>query len=311
MNTAFSLLVDDAAPVNCMHWESGHDEHDILIPATLAAEFGGLCADYGVRGKFSVLPMPVGLGRIDQKLSYVPQRELRAFLSAVKKKIAPRFDITPEILTHFRAYRIKDGGFMHLAEDDWAARATVEEMTDYISLALEILRDVGLEANGVTSPWMTGINNEKAYAEAIGAAQWRVHGRKVTWYFLHMLCAGEARWPWVTFSGSGRKVVAVPCTTDDVFWRTQNVSLRAGRKVAAAGVDGLISADGKTGRVRCLLDHGWPVLPVTHWQSVWSDGTRAGLWGLERLFKRLRSLWGDEIPWVTCSELAQRAAAGS
>lgn len=97
------------------------------------------------------------------------------------------------------------------------ARAPVTELTDYIALALEILRDVGLPATGVTSPWSTGDRNESEYAQAIGAAQWRVHGRHRTWYFRH--CLGNIRPcpPSVSYRNSetGQVVVSIPATTND------------------------------------------------------------------------------------------------
>ena len=71
------------------------------------------------------------------------------------------------------------------------ALADLEAIADYIALGLEILRDVGLPASGVTSPWTAGDRNELDYARAIGDAQWRVHQRAVTWYFLHTVGCGH------------------------------------------------------------------------------------------------------------------------
>jgi len=41
----------------------------------------------------------------------VPQQHLEAFLKIVRERIAPRFDITPEFLTHLRAYDLKTGQY--------------------------------------------------------------------------------------------------------------------------------------------------------------------------------------------------------
>ena len=313
MTISISLLVDDCAPVNTMFWSDAAHEHAFLMPNALARDFGDLCARYGVRGKFSVLPMPCCLGGIDGKLSHVPPRHLADFLAIVRKKIAPRFDITPEILTHFSAYRLT-GGFHHLHEDEWIARATVPEMTDYIALALQILDHVGLPANGVTSPWVTGNRNEGLYAEAIAAAQWRVHRRRLSWYFLHMLGSGPARWPWVSWRNRkrGQIVVSVPSTTDDPFWCTQRPmsgTRRVARAAARAGVEALLTRDGKAGRIRELVDQDAPVLILTHWQSLFSDGTFAGLEGLAMLLERVNRRFGAGLAWTTCSDLAAQAVA--
>ena len=315
MSIPIVLMVDDGAPVNTMFWHDGPSGHPFLMPNSLARDFAALCARYGVKGKFSVLPMPCGLGGIDGQLSHVPQRHLAGFLKIVREQIAPRFDITPEILTHLVAYRLS-GGFQHVYEDEWFARASVREMTDYIEVGLRILDYVGLPANGVTSPWNTGEHNEAQYAEAIGAAQWRVHRRKVTWYFLHSVASGPGRAPWVSWRNrrNGQVVVSIPATTTDAFWDTQRpmaLTRAAARAAARAGVDALLAPSGKTGRVCELVDQRCPVVILTHWQSLFSDGTVAGLWGLEKLLGRLDERFGSELVWMTCSELARRAARDS
>lgn len=48
------------------------------------------------------------------------------------------------------------------------------------------------------------------------------------------------------------------------------------------------------------------VTVLTHWQSLYSDGTCAGWWGLERLLGRLQKQHGNDLAWSTCSELAKR-----
>jgi hypothetical protein len=307
-----ALLVDDGAPVNVMFWHDTPHDHPFAVPAAFTRDFAGLCAAHDVRGKFSVLPMPSGLGGIDGRLSHVPPRDLADFLRIVRTDITPRFDITPELLTHHAAYRLT-GGFHHLYEDEWVARAGLKELTDYLALSLRILEHVGLPATGVTSPWNTGEHNESLYAQAIGAAQWRVHRRRVTWYFLHVLATGPGRKPWVSWRDPkrGQVVVSIPATTTDAFWNTQRPTARTrkdARVAAAAGVDTLLTADGKAGRIRELIEQRCPVTLLTHWQSLFSDGTGAGLWGLERLLKRLRPLIGTELAWTSCIELAEAAA---
>ena len=310
MPISISLLVDDGAPINPMFFHDPPYAHDLLMPNALARKFADLCDQYGVRGKFSVLPMPCCLGSIDEKLNRVPQRHLTEFLKIVRDRIAPRFDITPEILTHLAAYRLT-GGFHHLYEDEWIARASVAEMTDYIALALEILRDVDLPANGVTSPWSTGDRNEADYAHAIGEAQWRVHQRSITWYFLHCLSSSQPRGPSISYRDpkTHQVVVSIPAMTNDPFWDTQRPmsnTLRAARAAVKTGVDGLLSGDGKSGRIREIVAQNCPVTILTHWQSLYSDGTYAGLHGLELLLGRLQKQYGDALVWTTCSELAEQ-----
>ena len=173
MKVPASLIVDDGAPVNLLHWLHPHLKSAFIVPNAFTRDFADVSARHGVRGKFRVLPMPSALGRIDGELNHVSRRHLRGFLDIVREKIAPHYDITPEILTHQAAVDLRRGNYLHLYGDEWVARATVGEMTDYIAEAVHILRKVGLPANGVTSPWATGQHNEKQYAEAIGRARHR------------------------------------------------------------------------------------------------------------------------------------------
>ncbi len=240
----------------------------------------------------------------------MPPRHLKGFLDIVRKRIAPRFDITPEILTHLRACNLGSGGMMHLFEDEWIARAPLPLMTDYISLALTILKNVKLPATGVTSPWETGEHNELRYAEAIGRAMYRVYRRKFCWYFLHWYEAGLPRWPSVTWQDRklGLTVVHVAANTTDPFWGVQyQASRRTARRKADEAVDAMLAADGRSGRIQEVLTQGCPAVILTHWQSLFSNGSAAGLAGLDKLCKRIARTLGNEVAWMRCSDLAKTA----
>jgi len=305
-----SLLIDDGAPVNLMVWHEPWAQHVRDVPNAFAREFAALCERHGVRGKFSVLPMPAGLGRIDRRLNGVSAARLRGFLDVVRTRIAPRFDITPELLTHLIACDPKTG-FTHLYEDEWVARASAAEITDYLALALRILDEVGLRANGVTSPWGTGATNARAYAQGIAQAFWRVHRRKLSWY-MRDVTAARPRRPWVAWRDPrrGLRTVSVPANVPDVFWPVQYArTARAARATARRAADGLLSRDGRAGSIRRLFDAGLPITILTHWQCLFANGRTAGLWGLKLLLGRMEEHLGKHIRWMRCSELARLARA--
>ena len=302
-----SLLIDDGAPVNLMHWHCPWEAHARLVPNSLLRDFAAICERGGVMGKFSVVPMPAALGRIDARLVGVPAAHLRGFLDIVRGRIAPRFDITPELLTHLVAFDPSDG-FQHVYEDAWVAQASADEIADYIAFALKLLAKVGLKATGVTSPWNTGSTNEKTYAEGIGRAFARVQRRKTSWYF-RTVSDGRPLWPSVAWRDRkrGLKVVSVPVNAGDVLWRTQYGSVAAAKRSAKRGVDQLLSADGRNGRVRELVDAEAPVTILTHWQSLFSNGRMTGLAGLKLLLERMTKHLAGQIKWMRCSELAKLA----
>ena len=51
---------------------------------------------------------------------------------------------------------------------------------------------------------------------------------------------------------------------------------------------------------------GHPVVLVTHWQSLYTQGTGLGLEGLCALAERIQKVFGNSLEWISCSELARR-----
>jgi hypothetical protein len=306
-----SLIIDDGAPVDPLFYELPGYETPFLVPADFTRQVADAFEQLDMRGKFTVIPMPSCLGRIDQTLKRVPAEHLQQFLKLVRERIAPRFDITPEFLTHHRAYNLKKkAGFQHVFEDVWISQSPVEEVVEYFVLAFEILKNVGLPATGITSPWSSGIDVEKKYAQALGEAQWKVFSRKLTWYFLHTCPSGKPRPCTVEYQdvGRGQTVVSVPSNCSDIFWSMERPTRDERLKHIQGGIDRLLSADGRTGRVRQLVEWGCPVVLLTHWQSLYTQGTGLGLEGLRSLVERIRKVFGTRLEWITCSELARRSA---
>jgi hypothetical protein len=310
--TPISLIIDDGSPVDPLFYELPGYETPFLVPAGFTSRVADTFDKYELRGKFTVIPMPSCLGRIDQSLKRVPQDHLQEFLRLVRERIAPRFDITPEYLTHLCSYDLKTGDYKrHLYEDSWISQAPPEEIVEYFTLAFQILKNVGMEANGITSPWVSGIDVEKKYAKALGDAQWNVFKRKLTWYFLH--AASDSEKPFqcsVEYKDDsrGQSVVSVPSNAGDIFWSMELPTRQERLKSINDGIDRLVSPDGRTGRIRQLIETGHPVVLVTHWQSLYTQGTSLGLEGLAALAERIKKVFGPTLEWVTCSELAKRFA---
>ena len=80
-----SLIIDDGAPVNLFYFHDLMHSHELIVPVEQVLRFASICEMYGVRGKFSVVPMPAGLGRLDTGLSHCPQEHLREFIKAVRE----------------------------------------------------------------------------------------------------------------------------------------------------------------------------------------------------------------------------------
>ncbi len=50
----FTLVLDDGAPVNVMHFHDTEHPHGLLMSNDLAAQFVEVGAEHGVKGKFSI-----------------------------------------------------------------------------------------------------------------------------------------------------------------------------------------------------------------------------------------------------------------
>ena len=311
--TPISLIIDDGSPVDPMFYQTPGYETPFLVPGDFTKRVAETFERFDVRGKITVIPMPSCLGRIDQSLKRVPTDHLAEFLKLVRERIAPRFDITPEFLTHLRAYDVKKGEYQHIFEDVWISRAPLEEIVEYFVLAFTILKNVGLNATGITSPWDAGVDVEGTYARALAEAHWKVFGQKMTWYFLHGTYWGEPLKCSVEYEdrGRGQVVVSVPANFADLFWSMDLPTRDERQKFIRSNIDRVVSADGRTGRIRQLIDSGHPLTLLTHWQSLYTQGTGLGLEGLNALMERIQKVFGNSLEWVTCSEMARRYVAST
>ena len=149
---------------------------------------------------------------------------------------------------------------------------------------------MGLNATGITSPWVSGIDVEKKYAQALADAQWKVFNRKLTWYFLYSTSWGAPRPLSIEYQAPerGQAVVSVPANAADIFWSMERPTRAERLKFINDNIDRMLSPDGRTGRIRQLIESGHPVVLLTHWQSLYTQGTALGLEGLSALAERIQ-----------------------
>lgn len=319
MPVPITLLVDDSCPlihVYRYHWEDVHhrkpltdDGRPLLdtIPNSFLDRFCDVVETRGMAGKFSIVPAPAGRGDIVRGIEGHDPAETRQWIETAKKRLSNRFDFTPEGITHNLAVNLRAGGYFEQGESDWSQTQTRETLEPYLVHQLALLREAGIDATGVTSPWVFGIRVEPAYVASIAAAQKAVYGRTFSWYFLHMLHDNPHARPWIALEEAGTALVSIPSTTDDVFWRTINCP-RTDPEYIGSTADLLLTADGSSGKLRSVIDGGgWPIL-LTHWQSLFSNGTEAGLGVLDEVGRRVQVSLGEEVEWVSCLEIAARTA---
>ena len=100
-----------------------------------------------------------------------------------------------------------------------------------------------------------------------------------------------------------------PVARDDYLWAVME-SLAEGPEFVGRVADRFITADGKRGRLVELFAAGTPIVFFTHWQCLFCDGREVGLQVLDEVCRRIDAVWGRQVRWLKCSELAAEIAAG-
>jgi len=323
LRTPFSFIVDDSTPcINPLYYyrlQVGPSTPEYYsetkaIPNDLLVEFTQIVTENGVKGKFTVIPYPAGLGSIETWLEGYSVGEMREWLGIVREKLLDHFDITAEMLTHTLALNLETNAVIPSAEqEDWHKKQNFETLVPYITRALQILRDARLAPNGVTSPGAFGYTIEGDYARAVLEAEKRVNGRKVAWYFLHTEEASKVVMPRLMYMDrwKGEAVVSMVSCNDDWIWETMTPEVRSTWRdeLTSTYADKYVSVDGKSGRLVEVLDAGSYVAFHTHWNSLFSNGARIGMKVMREVFRRINALLGDRIQWMKFSEVAMLTAA--
>jgi len=304
-----SIIIDDPAPYISVFYEHSDNkftsdgrEKPKIFPKSLLDDFCDVVERYGIKGKFSIVPMPGNKGDIVNGIEGVEQEAVDEWLNTVKERLIPSFTIGPEMLTHNKAVDLNTMQSLAANEKEWASDKDRTVLIPYITYALKLLKDKDFDVFGVTSPWSFGIEVEDEYVEAISKAVFDLTGRKVSWYFLRSLSNRTDAKPWVRELEEGRCVVSIPATTADVCWCTienpdtsdEFVKMRA---------DVLITEDGKNGQiVRVINTNGYPIL-ITHWQALFSNGLKTGLRILEEVGRRIEKNLQDKVEWMSFEEI--------
>ncbi|MBQ9773416.1 MAG: hypothetical protein IJW30_02005 [Clostridia bacterium] len=310
-----SLIIDDPAPVISVYYEHARsrttkDGRPLIptFPNSMLLDFCNLIERYGIKGKFSVVPMPGNKGDIVNGLESVSREDLDVWLDTVKARVAPHFSIGPEILSHHKAVDLATGQPLEMREDEWSASQNRFTLTPYIAHALSLLREAGFSPVGVTSPWSFGIAVEGEYESAISRAVYEIGGSKYAWFFLRARRNVPNAVPWVVQTEEGRMLVSIPATTRDHIWQTID-SADTSEEYVRAVADCLITEDGTGGEILDVLNTGgYPIL-ITHWQSLMSNGLGTGLRVLEEVGRRIRLHLSERVEWMSFEEIMHTVIA--
>lgn len=317
-----SLIVDDSTALLNLNYFFLRDrnaqtgayrpwEHlPVVIPEGFTREWAEWCGENGVRGKFSVVPYPAALGRIDQGLPLFGSAQLASWLRMCRECIIPFFDITPEMLTHtliLDPVTLTPLASRGWEQWEWRTFGPEDRVGEYMALACQILVDAGLPPQGVTSPGGFGEDVLPLYARLVGEHCASVTGRRTPFFFQRAVTDSPlVDTPvWYPDRAAGTAVgEAIVCTSD---WTGSWTGY--GR----ADPDRFITEDLAGGRLPAVIAAGSPCILLAHWQGMYGlhDGDRRGFHALRAVVERLRRLdpHGTRTRWRKVSEITDYACA--
>ena len=166
------------------------------IPDSFVRKFGTWCAEHGVKGKYSIVPYPACVGRLDRGLPGWTRRELDDSLALVRTLMVPNWDIHPEMVTHTRVIDLTTGhpypdqSVAFMENWEWTTGRSADELAAYLAYALRILKEVGLPCEGVTTPGGFGAKVLPQLSVATGQAVRDVFKAEIPHYFRHAIIRG-------------------------------------------------------------------------------------------------------------------------
>jgi len=289
-------------------WREWPDE----IPDDFVRKFADWSAECGVKGKYSMVPFPACVGRIDLGLPGWTRGELSASLALVRERIMPNWDIHPEMVTHTRVIDLKTGhpypevSRKFMENWNWCGGRSADEIAAYLSYALTILRNAGLPCEGITTPGGFGGDARPQLARATFESCRAVFQTEIPHYFRDLSDSGtDSVAPLVqNVSGLGsddpRCVVHVRgCTGDWTGGWDCSVP---------TGADAFLTDDGRAGRLAEVIARGEPAVMVCHWTGIYWNGRETGFGILKEVERRLRHAFPG-TQWMKLSEIARYWAA--
>jgi len=281
------------------------------IPDAFVRRFGEWCHAQGVKGKYSIVPHPACLGWVDRDLPGWSGRELRESLDLVRDLMVPDWDIHPEMVSHTwvintrtgRPYEERSDYFMENWR--WTDGKSVDQLADYLSYALRILKNAGLECEGITTPGGFGNRVLPQLSQATLESCKEVFQTEIPHYFRHLYTDDRSVAPRVEYASGldgdhPQCVVSIIGCTGDWFGGWDGLT--------PGSVDRFITADGQGGRLPEVIRRGEPAIMVCHWPGIYYNGEELGFNIFKEAVRRVHRHY-DRIIWMKLSEIARYWAA--
>jgi len=282
------------------------------IPDSFVREFGEWCHEYGVKGKYSIVPYPACTGWVNRFIPGWTKKELEESLNLVRELIVPDWDIHPEMVSHTRVIDIKTGKPYpyptpeYMENWEWSQTKSADELAEYQAYALSILKEAGLPCEGLTTPGGYGGRNQNNLALGTMNAVRHVYGSEISHYFRDLFTEkGKSVKPQVLhpsgLDGSDPKcVVSILGCTGDWFGGWDGLE--------AGNADLFITKELSSGRMIDVIESGEPAVIVCHWPGIYFNGEHVGFNILKEVKRRLDQKYNNLV-WMKLSEISRYWAA--
>lgn len=281
------------------------------IPDSFVRKFGEWCHEHGVKGKYSMVPYPACVGWLDRDMPGWSKRDLEESLKLVRTLMLPDWDIHPEMVTHTWVIDTKTGRpYVDRTERvmenfGWSVGKSADELADYLTYALRILKNIDLPCEGITTPGGFGGRALPQLSEAVLQSCRDVFHAETPHYFRHAFLDHRSVAPRVEYAsgmaGSDPRCVVsiIACTSD---WTGGWDGL------TEASADRFITPDLKSGRMVEVINRGEPAIIMSHWPGIYYNGQETGFKTFQEVVMRLHQAY-DNLVWMKLSEIARYWAA--
>jgi hypothetical protein len=281
------------------------------IPDSFVRSFGEWCAERDIKGKYSIVPQPACVGWVDRELPGWSRKQLQSSLQLVRNLMLPNWDIHPEMATHTRVIDTKTGrphpecGPDWMENWNWTTGKSVDQLTDYLTYSLNILKEAGLPCEGITTPGGFAGRVVPELAQATLRSIREVFNAEIPHYFKFLYTGRESVVPRVEYasglsSDHPECVVSIIGCTGDWFggWDGDE----------AGSPDQFVTEDLKAGRMIEVIDRAEPAIMVCHWPGMYFNGTEHGFNVFKTVVDRIHRRY-DHLLWMKLSEIARYWAA--
>jgi hypothetical protein len=223
----------------------------------------------------------------------------------------PDWDIHPEMVSHTwvidtktgRPYPERTQRFME--NWAWTDGKSADQIADYMRYGLSILKNIGLECEGITTPGGFGNRALPELSQATLQACRDVFHTEIPHYFRHLFTDDRSVAPRVEYA-SGLKgpdpkcVVSIIGCTGDWFGGWDGLE--------RGSVDTFITEDLQGGRLPQVIARGEPAILVCHWPGIYFNGEEVGFNIFQEVVRRLHARY-DNLIWMKQCEIARYWAA--